>query len=323
MIRLQFTLLTFFISCLVHDESCFRSGETTAKRWIFSEETKSFFNKGRGKSVMISEFLVSHLDNSFFELSHEGWKAAVSRYPELMEETDIDYIERSASRSIQVGYDRYFDNNAIVSQFTRLFKMVPFKKAYANNSIHVVVDNMRLHSAKGFSLDEFGMKTRTRCPVDQIQYIDDHGQQKTIQCYFTSGTSKKKSKGLVKIAEELKISLHENIKLKELKELLVIHKVFQNVRKSLITVFDIIVSLSIIIFSNQNWTRSLSNIIFKLPSRLNFTVSSTVLRVYGSSKNNSFESKLIKRSRTMINLIANSRINFVKRNIVIKLYGRF
>ena len=154
---------------------------------------------------MISEFLVSNPDNPFFELSHEEWKAAVSRYPELMEQTDIDYIERSAS-----------------------------------GSIHVVVDNARMHNAKEFSLDEFGMKPGTRCPVDQIQYIDDHGQQKTIQCYFTSGPSRGKSKGLFKIAEELKISLHENIKLKELKELLGRHKAFQNVRKSLITVFDII-----------------------------------------------------------------------------------
>ena len=29
-------------SHLVHDKSCFRSGETTAKRWIYSEETTPF-----------------------------------------------------------------------------------------------------------------------------------------------------------------------------------------------------------------------------------------------------------------------------------------
>ena len=240
LIRLQFSSLTFTISRLVHDESCFRSGETTAKRWIFSEETKSFFNKGRGKSVMISEFLVSYSDNPFFQLSHEEWKAVVSQYLELTEETDIDYIGKLASGSIQVGYDRYFDNNAIASQFTRFFKMLQFKKTYANHSIHVVVDNAKTHTAKEFSLDEFGMKPATRCPVDQIQYIDDHGQQKTIQCYFTSGPSKGKSKELFKIAKELKISLHDNIKLKELKELLGRHKAFQNVRKSLITIFNII-----------------------------------------------------------------------------------
>ena len=75
--------------------------------------------------------------------------------------TELHQRPLQASGSIQVGYDRYFDNNAIVSQFTRLFK-----NAYANHSIHVVVDNPRTHSAKEFSLDEFGMKPGTRCPVD-------------------------------------------------------------------------------------------------------------------------------------------------------------
>ena len=57
-------------SHLVHDESCFRSGETTAKRWIYSEETTPFFSKGRGRSLMLSDFLVAGPDNPFFQLSH-------------------------------------------------------------------------------------------------------------------------------------------------------------------------------------------------------------------------------------------------------------
>ena len=95
---------------------------------------------------MATEFLVSHPDNPFFQLSHEEWKAVVSQHPELTEETDIDYIEKSVSGSIHVDYDRYFDNNAIVSQFTRLFKILRFKKAYANRSIHVVIDNAKKHA---------------------------------------------------------------------------------------------------------------------------------------------------------------------------------
>ena len=108
------------------------------------------------------------------------------------------------------------------------------------------------------------MKPGTRCPVDQIQYIDEHGQQKAIQCYFTRGPSKRKSKGLPKIAKELKISLHDNIKLKELKGLLGRHKTFQNVRKPLITIFNIVAPSFVTIFSNQNWKKLLSNIILKL-----------------------------------------------------------
>ena len=141
------------------------------------------------------------------------------------------------------------------------------------------------------------MKPGTRCFVDEIQYIDEHGQQKGIQCYFARGPSKGKSKGLHKIAKELKISLHKNITLKELKELLGRHKAFQNVRKSLIAIFNIIAPSFATIFSNQNWKKSLSNIILKLRSLLNFIVRSAALRVYGPTKNNSIESKLIKRSR--------------------------
>ena len=45
LVRLQFSLLTFVISCLVHDESCFRSGETTAKRWSFLKKPSHFLTK--------------------------------------------------------------------------------------------------------------------------------------------------------------------------------------------------------------------------------------------------------------------------------------
>jgi hypothetical protein len=51
----------------------------------------------------------------------------VKKYPELLEDDGIQYIERSASGSIQVGFGGYFDNDAIINQFTRLFKMLPFK----------------------------------------------------------------------------------------------------------------------------------------------------------------------------------------------------
>ena len=167
----------------------------------------------------------------------------------------------------------------------------------------------RIVRATNCPCDELSMRRivhATNCPcdelsshrlVDQIQYIDDHGQQKTIQCYFISGPSKGKARELLRIAKESKILLHDNIKLKELKEVLGRHEAFQIVRKFLVTIFNIITTSFITIFINQNWKKSLSNIILKLRSLLNFIVSSTALRVYGPTENNSFESKLIKRSR--------------------------
>jgi hypothetical protein len=192
---------------------------------------------------MLSDFLVSHPNNPFFQLSHTEWKEAVESYPELLEENHIEYIERSASASIQVGYDGYFDNDAIISQFTRLFKMLPFKRAYQNHSINIIVDNARTHNAKEFSLEGFGMKPETRCPVNQIQYTDENGQQQILDCFFTSGKQKGKSKGLLILAEELKIKVPSNVKLAELKRLLSLHKAFQNVR-----VFSISLSFSFLLF---------------------------------------------------------------------------
>ncbi|CAF5122075.1 unnamed protein product, partial [Rotaria sp. Silwood1] len=49
----------------VHDESTFRSGEVSPKRWFFKENTL-FFSKGRGRSHMVSDFFVQHGSGPFF-----------------------------------------------------------------------------------------------------------------------------------------------------------------------------------------------------------------------------------------------------------------
>ncbi|CAF4317059.1 unnamed protein product, partial [Rotaria sordida] len=106
--------------------------------------------------------------------------------------------------------------------------MLPFKTAYQNHSINILVDNARTHNTKEFSLEGFGMKSGTRCAVGHIQYTDEKGQQQTIDCYFTDGKNKGKSKGLLILAEELKIKMPGNVKLEELKRLLSLHTAFQN-----------------------------------------------------------------------------------------------
>jgi hypothetical protein len=44
---------------IFHDESTFRSGEQFAKRW-FIKGKELFISKGRGRSIMVSDFLVAH-----------------------------------------------------------------------------------------------------------------------------------------------------------------------------------------------------------------------------------------------------------------------
>ena len=65
-----------------HDESTFKSGEVQSKRWIFPD-TAPFFNKGRGRSFMVSYFIVLHAEDVFFELSDAEWNEACLEYPEL------------------------------------------------------------------------------------------------------------------------------------------------------------------------------------------------------------------------------------------------
>jgi hypothetical protein len=66
---------------MCHDESTFRSGESAPSRWVWNNEY-TFFNKGYGKSLMASEFLV--LDTEpYFELNDAEYQLAFKQYPEL------------------------------------------------------------------------------------------------------------------------------------------------------------------------------------------------------------------------------------------------
>ncbi|CAF4730061.1 unnamed protein product, partial [Rotaria sp. Silwood2] len=94
---------------IFHDESTFRSGEVSPKRWFFQENTP-FFSKGRGRSHMVSDFLVQHPSGPFFELSENEWQQSVRKYQSLSVAGDVNYLDRTATASINIGTDAYFDN---------------------------------------------------------------------------------------------------------------------------------------------------------------------------------------------------------------------
>ena len=60
---------------LSHDESTFRSGELPMYRWII-ESVAPFYNKGKGRSIMLSMFIVQH-QSCLFELDESEWKKAI------------------------------------------------------------------------------------------------------------------------------------------------------------------------------------------------------------------------------------------------------
>jgi hypothetical protein len=181
---------------------------------------------------MISDFLVQHPSGPFFELSEDEWKQATAKHKSLSADTDLNYVARTATASINIGSDAYFDNETILNQFERLFQMLKFKQEYKNNQIEIIVDNARTHSTKLYSLKEFGKNIGTRCPVKQIEYIDENGASKVIDSYFKHGEHKNKSKGLLELSRELGFQFTDKTKLDVIIEELSKHRAFQNVSES-------------------------------------------------------------------------------------------
>lgn len=61
---------------IAHEESTYRSGEIPLKRWLFPD-LAPFFNKGRGRSLMISAFLDLHETEEIFSLDESEWSNAI------------------------------------------------------------------------------------------------------------------------------------------------------------------------------------------------------------------------------------------------------
>ncbi|CAF1566285.1 unnamed protein product [Didymodactylos carnosus] len=159
------SILTF------HDESTFRSGEIAPKRWFYGEDAP-FYSKGKGRSNVISDFAIAHASGPFFILDQQEYQRAVRKYPELDMVSGVDYVERTVTASINIGYDAYFDNDTILGQFERLFKMLEFKEDFKDYAIYLIVDNARTHTKKSHNLLDFRKNIGKKCPVDRIEYLD-------------------------------------------------------------------------------------------------------------------------------------------------------
>ena len=69
----------------------------------------------------------------------------------------------------------------------------------------------------------------TRCPIEQIEYDDDHGSRKVLDCHFKDRPNNVKSKELVELCRDLSVTLSQKINLQEVREALAKHPTFQNV----------------------------------------------------------------------------------------------
>ena len=110
--------------------------------------------EGRGRSYMVSDFMVMHHSGPFFYLNDSEWDEAIQKYPELDEETETNYVSRTCTAGINVGGENYFDNHRILEQFERLFKMLEFKTEYRSHKIEILVDNASTHTAQLVNIND-------------------------------------------------------------------------------------------------------------------------------------------------------------------------
>jgi hypothetical protein len=173
---------------------------------------------------MVSDFLV--LDNEpFFQLNENEFKQALRKYPEL-NSTDNFYLKNSATIHLEPGKarDGYIDNELILEQFERLFKLLKFKKSYENKKIIIIVDNATTHTAREYTIKDFSMKSGTKCPVEKITWVQDD-VEKSLNCFYPNGLSK----GLLVIGRELGlIKENEKLKLDDLRNKVGEHAAFKN-----------------------------------------------------------------------------------------------
>ena len=102
--------------------------------------------EGRGRSYMVSDFMVMHPSGPFFYLNDSVWNEGILKYPELDEERETNYVNRTCNAGNNVGGENFFDNDRILEQFERPIKMIEFKTEYRFHKIEILVDNASTHT---------------------------------------------------------------------------------------------------------------------------------------------------------------------------------
>ena len=77
-------------------------------------------------------------------------------------------------------------------------------------------------------------------PVEKIEYVDENGETKVIDCYFKYLSNKDKSKGFIETCKNLGSQLPARVQMDQIREILSRHRAFQNESNSFHT-FKVIV----------------------------------------------------------------------------------
>jgi hypothetical protein len=179
-------------------------------------ELVAFFNKGRGRSIIISGFIAQHSESDIFMLDEQ----------ELNSNEDLlNYFSRSANAWIEPKKDNYFDNSIILRQFERLFKQIKFKKSYVDHQTEILVDNARTLTSKVYDINLINKSPGTNCPYEKLEWNEDG--MSFSKLFNKDG----KSKGLFSLAKKFKLipqdALPKEFKLDRLREIFSQHPSFQ------------------------------------------------------------------------------------------------
>ena len=117
---------------------------------------------------------------------------------------------------MNAGRANYFDNVNILKEFHHLFQLLPFKAQCKNHSFVCLVDNAKTHITNEFSINDFGMKSGIKCPINKLEFINEDNTKKIIKCHDDNGVSK----WLLGLANELNIFVSRKCSRQELKLLL-------------------------------------------------------------------------------------------------------
>ena len=90
----------------------------------------------------------------------------------------MDFLDSSADAFIEHKKDCYFDNDSILFQFERLFKMLKFKTELFGHKLEILVDNARTHSSKLYDINLLGKRPGTACPYQKLEW--SIGELKTL-----------------------------------------------------------------------------------------------------------------------------------------------
>jgi hypothetical protein len=97
--------------------------------------------------------------------------------------------------------DGYFDNEAILKQFKRLFILLKYKTIFRNHKIMLFVDNARTHSAKKYDKNMLFKKKGTNCPYEYLEWKDESDEIKRVSFFYDENM--KNSKGLFVMCQDL------------------------------------------------------------------------------------------------------------------------